>query len=56
MVAAIGVGLSACVTSKTKLLAQVDGSSQTDTTSVRIFLLERDITSVVSYLVFWYKK
>jgi len=42
--------LFSCVTSKIKPLAQVDGGLQTDSLSVKIFLLEREIPQDIEQL------
>ncbi|AQG78408.1 hypothetical protein AWR27_03085 [Spirosoma montaniterrae] len=46
----VSICLSACVTSKTKPLAQVSGDLQADTSSFRVFLLEREIPQDIEQL------
>ncbi len=46
----ISICLWSCITSKTKPLTQVGSSPQTDSSSVRVFLLERDIPQDIQQL------
>ena len=50
LLAGVSICLSSCITSKIRPLAQVGSSLQADSSSVRIFLLEREIPQDIEQL------
>lgn len=50
LLAGLIIGLSSCVTSRIKPYTQVSATSKQDTSSVKIFLLERDIPQNIERL------
>lgn len=46
----VTIGLSSCATSRTKTLAQVSSLSSSDSSALKVFLLERDIPQTIEQL------